>query len=210
MRQLFLALLAFSAGCSSIETQWFLKADEPYAAPVTGEIEGLAYSSDQLKIEIWATSGRYRTMYGPPLMPFIPDEPPILNDEQIHLSLRLTLGDATPLAGRIIIKNLAIQTGQASIKPDLATSYLINAGQRGKIVATYGRDDMPEFIDFAAGIELQLTYFSARFSEVGSFAVAPEISIRGHAASLPRFQLTPQRDRNYRPWVFPFSYGGVR
>lgn len=210
MRHVFLTLLAFSAGCSSIETQWFLKADEPHTAKIAADLEGLAYANDELKIEIWATSGRYRTMYGPPLMPFIPDEPPILNDEQISLSLRLIPRDSLPMPGRIMVKNLAIQTGQASIKPDLMTSYAVNQGQRGKIIATYGRDEMPEYIDFAAGIELELAYFSARFSEVGSFVVASEISIAGRSASLPRLRLTPQRDRNYRPWVFPFSYGGVR
>ena len=56
MRLLFISFVILCLGCSSIETQWYLKAEEPFAAQIADGIEGLVYSTDEFKLQIWALS----------------------------------------------------------------------------------------------------------------------------------------------------------
>lgn len=206
--------MLMSLSCSRVTAAWYAKPEKQYLTHFPeNQVDGARLETTDLTVEYWAKSNRYPTMTGPLLMPFIPDEPPVLNHEHITMNMRITVKNREPKSFKAKINYTEISLvspNGTQILPDMVTLYAVGQENFTNIISTHSRQDMPKDFSITEKTLVELNFYVARFSEFSSFSMRVPVELDGKPTETKVVRFTSERDRDYHPFIFPFAYAGVR
>lgn len=215
-RAIGLALLVASApACSTLSAAWYSRpAGQFYYYNQQLEQATARLQAGPVQMEIWSASGDYRVLFGPPLVPCLDAEPPILNQSPILLRWRITpprekgafLSLRLPQASR----RLHLSDGR-SLLPHTITTYVYkNESPYATIDDNLNAD--VEFIEINQDTRLEMSYFGIYYADYDWYALKGELMRTGpdgdgqESIQIPEVRFEPRRDYSYKAFEIPFAY----
>lgn len=161
--------------------------------------------TEKAVFEVWSSSAEYPVLSGPPLFPFISVEPPVLNDEHLVLILELSsVQEKMHFNGKIMKEYVRLNLdGRKDVYPDIVTVSEKNENGIYEIRESY--TGTPDYIPFSGDSYVELTFFSAVYSELKEYSFRPVLRMKSSDAECPLLKFRPERSRTYIPYYFPFS-----
>ncbi len=151
---------------------------------------------------------------GPPLLPVISVEPPVLNQEDIRLEWMIypvKTGRQTTLTYTIKKETLHLITDQITKHlPTGITVYRIESDNRHNILHYYNYSEVPNQISLNNAVRIQLWFLNARYAQIKKMTFRPSVFIESKEISGATLEFLPKRDHTYVWYQFPFMMPPVR
>ena len=192
--------------CSSVTAYWYSEPEDKffYRDEKSERISARAVT-EKAVFEVWSASSEHPVLSGPMLIPFYSVEPPVLNSEQLKLVFEFSsLKEKTNFNGKIMKESLKLRLNDSEdVYPDLAVLYEKNQNGIYEIRKSYS--GTPEYIPFNGDAYVEMTFFSAVYSELKQYSFQPALRLKSSDAECPLLKFRPERKRTYIPFRFPFS-----
>lgn len=206
VRLLFLVLagafLALNSACSVLDANWYAlseigdtEVDAEGNRWITVEAGGLSHS-------FYSRSGKYGVLRGPCLFPVIDSEPPILDQQYIHLVWKIDgPPEAFPL--RIAKKDLEVESGGQGYP---ASVYQCNVSDEFLESRLY---DSEELVLLRPGC-LSLAIYGLYYGKVTAVRFRPPVYSGDRLLDSRTMVFRFKREYEYTPWELPFAFAPVR
>jgi hypothetical protein len=218
-------ILLVLSSCSTINTAYyalpqreFLSSKECKTRSVDDATVPCArLNIDGIEVIYWAQTSYHPTMRGPCLLPVYPVDAPILDSHDVRLFWYVLLPDhlkKNPAAVSIRGSSIMVTVNHGRVdKPTGLTIYRLEGGSEhieNYLSLQTDREPVPEKLEIKTDAMLELWYNTIFYSEVSSFSVQPSFLVNGKQIEGPRIEFSPEKDRRYSPYEFPFMLAPVR
>ena len=210
---LILMLSGFSFSCSSIDAAWYSHPGNKFYY----KNKKLSVPTARLQLgdyghEIWSESNRYVTHTGPTcLVPFYPQEWPILNNQDLRLNWRISFRQGINDKSSAVLPRNSLEiltaNGKRIMPFSISTFRRLPNGNRSMLKYI---NPIPEKIIVYDKLEMVIWYPKIYYAKEKWYQIKPELLVNGKTAMTPIVRFIPKRDHDYHPFRFPFAYAPIR
>lgn len=152
-------------------------------------------------------------MRGPVLIPFWPDEPPVLNQSEVMLNLRIEMPEGMAVPLEIATTSFDLQDNQGVVHRPQYVSVTPDHTVFNERVQNYfasGGEKLPETIRVRYSAGLTIPYMMLYFSADKVLHMKCKMRNDNGEWLTYKITFTPTRSHSYDPFELPFAYAPVR
>lgn len=197
-----LLFLLFGSACSVLDANWYAVSDLGQTEKDAEGNRWITVRAGELSHSFYSRSGQYGVLRGPCLFPIIDSEPPILNQQYIHLTWRI---DGPPQAFPLRIKKEELQL-ESDGDSFPASVYQCDVSDEFLESRIY---DSEELILLRPGC-LSLAIYGLYYGKVTAVRFRPPVYSGHRPLEAPTMVFRFKREYEYTPWELPFAFAPVR
>lgn len=204
--------------CSTIKAAWYSQPDREYRKTATIGTSAL-FVTERIENEIGSSTNPIPVMYGPALLPVIPEDQPSLDSANIEL-----VWDIRPLKGREKVINpevkLSFDLDSLFLITDDGEKHLPSSisvrrdqpdkdGNHLEYWGSYTRETWPKEYRFQGDQSVRISY-DVIYSQNEWHEFKPIVRFDGKNIDIPAIRFKSKRDYQFNACVVPFMFAPVR